>query len=237
MEGEYTATFSTWNCWIDLIKGSVLSRHQVWLRNTRYRLKGPQTSLSTWEVEFFWSPRCYYMMELLSNKYFILFRVTILRIQILCSFFAHEQLFTNNYLPVASHIKKNFGYSVRNNSCQKSTIFFFLSIKTKSTEVSSNEGTKRGPVGSLYQFLLTRTYRQLLRGLQVFNNKNINISLWIEVFSAFQGKYLYQTDTFRGSAYRLGYLNKINQSMSDVMMNRDKVTLNRIIEDTGGSQR
>ena len=133
--------------------------------------------LFTWEVEFFWSPRCYYMMELLSNKYFILFRVTILRIQILCSFFAHEQLFTNNYLLVASHIKKNFGYSVRNNSCQKSAIFFFLSIKTKSTEVSSNEGTKRGPVGSLYQFLLTRTYRQLLRGLQVFNNKNINISL------------------------------------------------------------
>ena len=82
-----------------------------------------------------------------------LFRVTILRIQILCSFFAHEQLFTNNYLPVASHIKKNFGYSVQNNSCQKSAIFFFLSIKTKSTEVSSNEGTKRGPVGSLYQFL------------------------------------------------------------------------------------
>lgn len=79
----------------------------------------------------------------------------------------HEQLLA----------KKNFGYSVRNNSCQKSAIFFFLSIKTKSTEVSSNEGTKRGPVGSLYQFLLTRTYRQLLRGLQVFNNKNINISL------------------------------------------------------------
>lgn len=166
-------------------------------------------------------------MELLSNKYFILFRVTILRIQILSSFFAHEQLFTNNYLPVASHIKKNFGYSVRNNSCQKSAIFFFLSIKTKSTEVSCNEGTKRVPVGSLYQFLLTRTYRQLLRGLQVFNNKNINISLWIEVFSAFQGR----------PAYRLGYLNKINQSMSDVMMNRDRVTFNRIIEDTGSSQR
>lgn len=73
--------------------------------------------------------------------------------------------------------KEEFWIFIRNNSCQKSTIFFFLSIKTKSTEVSSNEGTKRGPVGSLYQFLLTRTYRQLLRGLQVFNNKNINISL------------------------------------------------------------
>ena len=59
----------------------------------------------------------------------------------------------------------------------------------------------------------------------------------MEVFSAFQGKYLYQTDTSRRPAYRFGYLNKISQSMSDVMMNRDRVTFNRIIEDTGGTQR